>query len=119
MSNFANIQRTIFVDLPNKTETYGYRIYDDYGIEFDNTMTKEDLELPPRKFVDKIEKTFCEIGGNVFDAAIERGGIHIDGVYYGIELTDSGWKWKESEEDTTEAEEKIKSELGVDHVTLG
>lgn len=46
MSNFANIQRTIFVDLPNKTETYGYRIYDDYGIEFDNTMTKEDLELP-------------------------------------------------------------------------
>ena len=47
MSNKVYIQPTIFENYPSVEKSYGYRIWDDEGMEYCNHWTKEDLDAKP------------------------------------------------------------------------
>ena len=93
MSNRASIYRTVFVDYHDKSETYGYRIADDYNAEYNNCMSKEEMATPDDKtFLDLILPTFTETGSAIFEAALDKGYICIDNTDYELVRGDAGWE---------------------------
>ncbi len=92
MSNLVCIQRTEFNDYPNGDKTYGYRMYDEYAKEYNNSLSKEDMELPPEEFLRKIIDWFGEVEGEMFEYALEHGFIEIDGEHFKLILNDGEWK---------------------------
>lgn len=81
MSNRITVEPTKFVDVRSGQETFGYRIFDDYGCCYDNTLESipdDDLELL---------KIVCENETDGVLAMIDfvtenENGIEIGGVFY-------------------------------------
>jgi hypothetical protein len=86
----------VFQNYPIGDTSYGYRMYDEYAKEYNNSMSKEDMELPPEEFLRKIKEWFGEVENEMFDYALERGWIEIDGEDYNLELNDKEWSLKKS-----------------------
>lgn len=82
MSNRACIQRTIFVNHGSNEKTYGFRIYDDCGQDYCNSMLENDLNLPEKEFLQKAKLHFSEVANSIFDFALGTGGIYIDDNWY-------------------------------------
>jgi hypothetical protein len=91
MSNKATIQRTIFFNVPKGEKTYGYRIYDDYGQSYSNTMTEEDMELSPEDFLRKVVPHLDDTGSSIFHVSFDTGGIYIDDEWFTLKMNDGGW----------------------------
>lgn len=94
MSNCVCIQRTVFKNYPSGNETYGYRMYDEYAKEYSNNLTKEQMDLPPEEFLREVKQWFSQVENEMFDYALERGWIEIDGEDYELELNDNEWSLK-------------------------
>lgn len=94
MSNCVCIQRTVFKNYPNGDESYGYRMYDDHAQAYSNILSEKDMELPPEKFLGEIKQWFSQAENDMFDYALERGWIEIDGEDYELELNDNEWSLK-------------------------
>ncbi len=77
--NRVCLQATKFVNHPQKTETFGYRIYDEYAQVYDNTLESlpdDDLDLLREAMKsDNVQVT------DMIDFAITRG-IEINGEWY-------------------------------------
>ena len=85
MANNATLQRTIFQNVGSDEKTFGYRIYDDYGQDYCNTMDEADMSLPPLVFFAKVRDTVAV--GETFEQIISNleeneKGITIDGQYF-------------------------------------
>ena len=62
--------------------TVGFRIYDDEGQTYCNTMSAEELLLPDKEFLQLIiDKYEDDIASEMFDFACEHG-IQIDDEFY-------------------------------------
>jgi hypothetical protein len=93
MSNKIVIQKTEFKNIPQGDILYGYRMYDDYDQTYGNIMEKEDMELPPLEFIQKIEPYFDEAAHDMFKFALhEKHGIEIDGKYYTLTFENGRYK---------------------------
>ena len=79
------IQRTIFVDAHNGDKSFGYRIYDDHGQDYCNTLDENDLKLPDQDFLHKAKENFSEVADSIFDYALEHG-IYVDDEWYHFDL---------------------------------
>lgn len=97
MSNLVCIKRTVFKNYSDGNETYGYRMYDEYNKEYSNTMERVDMDLPPEEFLRKMQVWFNETEGEMFDDALEKGWIEIDGEDYRLELDENGWSLKKED----------------------
>ena len=81
----VSLQLTKFVNMPQGSETFGYRIYDDYGQSYDNThecLIEDDLELL----------------GNVMDSGDETATAILDFLLEnakGITINDNWYEWDE------------------------
>ena len=90
MANRVTFQSTKFVnineDLIESKPVYGYRVYDDYGQSYNNTLKKEDLIRSPEDALKVIEDFF---GNNEFYSVIlEKGGFFFNGSWQ--ELDEDG-----------------------------
>ncbi len=92
MSNCVYIQRTVFTNYPNGNETYGYRMYDNTAQIYNNNVSKEVMELPPEKFLKAAVDCFGFDEDRMFDYALDRGYIDIDGEDYKLTRTADGWE---------------------------
>ena len=93
MSNRITIQRTVFKNFNTENETYGYRIYDDYGQSYSNIMDLDELKLNDNDFIHAAHDMFDDISNAMFEFALEQGHITIDDTYYNINLNgDEGWE---------------------------
>jgi hypothetical protein len=77
MSNQATLQPTVFVNHPGKEKSFGFRIYDSYGMSYNNLMVKEDLSLPPLEFLNKARECFDDSAKEIYENAIMHGGIFV------------------------------------------
>jgi hypothetical protein len=94
MSNKVTIQRTLFTNLPSGEKTFGYRMYDDHGQTYCNTLAGEDMNLTDEEFLAKIVDGFDNVANAMFDFALERG-IFIGDNHYTFNLDsvyDNGWR---------------------------
>jgi len=74
MSNHVYIEKTMFVDYPSKTETYGFRMYDDYASCYDNYMKKEAFAVATDLDILKYaHKNVTEVGRVMFEWCAETG----------------------------------------------
>jgi hypothetical protein len=82
MSNHVMLTATTFINhAEGGTKTYGYRLYDDYGQTYNNTLEKidDDLELLAAVVRD-------EPAGYMFDYMNEnKRGLSINGTWYDYE----------------------------------
>lgn len=91
MSNKATIQRTTFIDHPSEEKSYGFRIYDDNGQSYCNTLKENIFSMSPQEFLDHIQLEIDAdpVALSIFDFALERG-IYIDEYWYKFDLTNDG-----------------------------
>ena len=90
--NIVTLQKTIFKNHPDGEEAYGYRMYDDYGQTYCNTLDKKNLDLPPIEFFDGIEEELDEVAQSMMDSAIENETkIDIDGDLFTVTLEADGY----------------------------
>jgi len=84
MSNQVSLTRTKFVNLVDNTETFGYRIYDDYDCSYNNFYCQDDLHIKDDLlFLETILDSLDKTAAAIIDFVIEMGsGITIDGNYY-------------------------------------
>jgi hypothetical protein len=88
MSNLVEVKRTKFTNLDGSAETYGYRIYDNYGASYCNLFFKED-ELPKDDF--ELIKYIQEYNDEVVDAMLQ----YIEDDQEGISIDDEFYEWKD------------------------
>jgi hypothetical protein len=82
MSNHVTIQATRFTNLPQGTETLGFRIYDDYNAAYCNTLEsipENDIELLELILGDYASDDTTDILSYVEE---HEKGIEINGNYY-------------------------------------
>lgn len=79
--NTVRIEPTKFTDVRDGTETYGYRIYDNYGSHYDNTLESipdDDLEL-----LKIVVENDSDIITDMLNHLNEKGnGLEIGNVWY-------------------------------------
>jgi hypothetical protein len=92
MGNTATIQRTAFVNIPDGEKTFGYRIYDDYEQDYDNIFEEADMNLPDKDFLLKVVGRLSEVGQSIFDLALDKGVIEIDGKICELVRKDGTWE---------------------------
>ena len=92
MSNRATIQRTVFTDYNDHNQTFGYRMYDDEGQTYCNTMEAEDLNLNDEEFVKKASENFDDMASEIFAFALEKG-ILVDDNWHTFDLSGEEWKF--------------------------
>lgn len=82
--NRVTIEPTKFVDVRDGVESFGYRIYDNYGSSYDNTLQSipdDNLEL--LKIVVENDNDIIQ---DIFEHLIEtEGGLEIGGTFYDFE----------------------------------
>jgi len=81
MSSRVAILPTIFEDYPSGEKSYGFRIYDDYGVDYSNLWNRGDLDLEPLEILRKVVEEASESTGGFLDFV--REGEH--GIYIGDE----------------------------------
>jgi len=85
VSNRVTFQLTKFVnldsDLNEQEPAYGYRVYDDYGSDYNNVYTKEELPRTPQDALEILE----EEHNDLYDAAVEKGGFFFNDDYVQID----------------------------------
>lgn len=80
--NRVTIQRNVFINFNEKTETYGFRIYDDFECTYVNTMDKNNLKLEDIDFLKLIlNSNFGESIDNMLTFGLEHG-MYIDEQWY-------------------------------------
>jgi hypothetical protein len=89
--NRACIQRTEFRSYGYLDATYGYRIWDDHGQDYNNCMEEDDLKLSDEEFLRKASETFSEAADMIFEYAMEHG-IHVDGRWYQFDRSGGMWR---------------------------
>ena len=81
MSNYVTIQPTVFRDYGTEEESFGVRVFDNYGQTYDNTwenIPDDDLEI-----LQKVIDNGNEVIVSIIDFLIENGvGIYIGKEYY-------------------------------------
>ena len=79
MANRVTLQPTEFSDLPAVSfgVSFGFRMYDDHGQSYCNTMDKSDMELPALEFIEKAKMHFDEQADAMFDFALDQGGLYV------------------------------------------
>jgi hypothetical protein len=107
MSNRASIQRTVFVNHHDNSKSFGYRMYDDEGQTYCNTLEEADLDLPDPQFLEKAAENFDEVADTIFEFAIGNG-IFIDEEWYRLTAKGDGWELLAAggEDETTRRDEK-------------
>jgi len=94
MSNTATLKRTIFVDVIGEKKTFGFRIYDDYGHEYNDTIYNDKNDFPEDdlKFLEDViansDDQIREILENVYDNSL---GMMIDGTWYDWDEISHKW----------------------------
>lgn len=79
--NRVTVEPTKFVDVRDGVETFGYRIYDNYGSSYDNTLQSipdDDLEL--LKIVIENDNDIIQDTLNYLMEA--KNGLEIGGTWY-------------------------------------
>lgn len=94
MSNRASIQRTVFNDYGSQNKSYGYLFWDDYGHAYGDVMEEADLKLPDEDFLRTASKNFDSATMELLDAALDNGGISIDGHWYKFDRSGETWTFK-------------------------
>lgn len=84
MSNRVTITRTEFKNIKGGESSLGYRIYDEYGQEYNNCVDEKDIDLDDLLF---LELVVMETVGDVGSAMLmfirdEEKGIYIDDTWY-------------------------------------
>jgi hypothetical protein len=79
---------TKFTNLHTGMETFGFRMYDDYGMTYSNTMTEEEAMLPPSEL---LKLVFTQHNNDVVDdmrTFVEADGIEVNDEFIeGAEVT--------------------------------
>jgi len=83
--NRACIQRTVFVDHPKKEKTFGYRMYDDHGQTYCNTLTEDIMKMSHQAFLDAVQPGFDDVASAIYDHALEHG-LYVDDSWYHFNL---------------------------------
>lgn len=81
MSNRVTLQTTVFQNYKEDTKSFGYRMYDDYGQTYCNTLEEKDLNKTPLKFLAFIKDKLDEAGDAMMEHALEHG-MYINGSWY-------------------------------------
>ena len=84
MSNQVNVVRTKFTNIATGEETYGVRIYDEYGSEYSNIWEKNEIPDDDLDLLSKCKE--YEIGtkddGPLDYVIFSEKGVIVDGNYY-------------------------------------
>ena len=83
--NRACIQRTVFIDHPTGEKSFGYRMYDDHGQTYCNTLSEAIMQMSPQAFLDSAQPTFDDVATAIYDHALERG-LYVDDSWYHFNL---------------------------------
>ena len=115
MSNQVYVQSCIFTDVPQPVKdtyednelnvTYGFRIFDDEGRDYDNNFNKESWKNMRQSGVESILNYFADFGGNegaaIAEFALEsKKCVYFDGVW-----TELPGYWKQAEKAPKDEEE--------------
>lgn len=86
MSNPATIQRTIFKNYSTNEESYGIRVFDDYGKTYYNTMSLDTLKLGDMGLLALIHRELMygedDVLDDIINTGTRNGGIFIDATWY-------------------------------------
>lgn len=90
MANRIYIEQTIFTNYRDMSKTYGYRMYDDYGSVYNNTMDQKsfmaasDLDILKYAY-----QTVGPVGSDMFqDAEMNDKSIYVNDAMF----TSKDWK---------------------------
>jgi hypothetical protein len=82
--NRACIEPTRFIDVRSNTDSFGVRVYDDYGQAYDNTwdvIPDDDFEV-----IRRVIQSNDEAMGAILSSVIENEkGIFVGDIYYPFE----------------------------------
>jgi hypothetical protein len=82
--NRVTIEPTKFVNIRNGEESHGYRMYDNYGSHYDNTLESipdDDLELL-KIVAENDNDVVCDMLNHLVET---ENGLEIGGQYYSYE----------------------------------
>ena len=70
MSNRIYIEQTVFTNFRDKHKTYGYRMFDDYGAVYNNTMDRKSfMKASDLDILRYAYRTVDEVGRDMFQNA--------------------------------------------------
>lgn len=82
MSNRAVLVATKFTTLHDNAETLGFRIYDEYGMEYANTFEVGDDLENDTSLLHHAKNVCTDVGQDIIDFSIEGNGMEINGTWY-------------------------------------
>ena len=87
MSNKVHIQPTVFENYLSGEKSYGYRAYDDEGMEYCNHWDKKDLDASPLDILEHVSKEASPCVSDMLAFVLE--------FEHGIFIGDSWYRWDE------------------------
>ena len=82
MGNRVTIQRTVFKNYGKTEETFGFRMYDDYGQSYSNCIPEEQLKLPDEDFFNLVCDEYSDENSSVMIDWVLEHGCYIDSTWY-------------------------------------
>jgi hypothetical protein len=83
MSNYAELVATRFIDNHSSSESYGYRLYDSYGMDYDNNFDADILTASDSTLLRYAYNCSIDNPANdILESAMANNGIHINGTFY-------------------------------------